>query len=483
MSETPPRKKVARWLGCLIKGPLGCLAFFVGAAVVFVLFLPPALGRLADRSLEEWFGGQHLGSLEIGEAWIGSLYGRQHVKSVILRDPGGEEVVRAELEAPSLGPLIVGDEREFGPVEVRVHRVNLVELDDGTTNLARALAERAIDSGDSALAMTERSLGRRGYEVDVPVPVHFDLVVDRFSASGTASGRGLLENLSFGGSFVWGAMEHHFALEGGEDPATLEPFRVRLSAAESTSERARPWKVVLDAERVPASFADVLACSAGQLGRIHGPRIDAVHAVWNAYPASELAVEELLLTSADAQLFFSGRVDRERRALIGSADERVRIELTPEAPVARQLLAELVPMLSEVRSTSDERLSITASEFFLPLAGGSELRARCEITAPPAVWLLDPALERALGVPAPLELWSEEALTFSVLVEGTTSNVELELPGETGPLSFSGSFDRGARAYRDLRIELPPGLVPGREGAYLLGGTREEPVVSDAEPR
>ena len=214
MSETPPRKKVARWLGCLIKGPLGCLAFSVGAAIVFVLFLPPALGRLADRSLEEWFGENHMGSLEIGEAWIGSLYGPQHVKSLILRDPAGEEVVRAEAEAPSLGPLVVGDAREFGPIDVHVHRVDLVELEDGTTNLARALAERQVGvPGHPETGLPERARGRHGYDFDVPVPVRFELALDRWSTTGTASGRGLLENLSFHGTLVWGTVQHEFELE------------------------------------------------------------------------------------------------------------------------------------------------------------------------------------------------------------------------------------------------------------------------------
>ena len=46
-------------LGCLIKGPLGCLAFLVGAGVVFVVFLPPACGNVVSQELETWFAERH----------------------------------------------------------------------------------------------------------------------------------------------------------------------------------------------------------------------------------------------------------------------------------------------------------------------------------------------------------------------------------------------------------------------------------------
>src|SRR5688572_3200443 len=103
MSE-PPRR-IPRTLSCLVKGPLGCLTFLLGATVVFVLFFPPAGGRLVRGWAEEWFAEHHAGSLELGDAWVGSVYGPQRIEGLVLRDPYGEEVLRGELHAPPLDTL------------------------------------------------------------------------------------------------------------------------------------------------------------------------------------------------------------------------------------------------------------------------------------------------------------------------------------------------------------------------------------------
>ncbi len=46
-SPKPPRKRL---VGCLVKGPLGCAAFLIGAVTIFILFLP-ALALAGRRRL------------------------------------------------------------------------------------------------------------------------------------------------------------------------------------------------------------------------------------------------------------------------------------------------------------------------------------------------------------------------------------------------------------------------------------------------
>jgi hypothetical protein len=57
MSAEP--RTLPRTLSCLVKGPLGCLTFLLGAVTVFVLFIPPAGGRLVRGWTEEWFAERH----------------------------------------------------------------------------------------------------------------------------------------------------------------------------------------------------------------------------------------------------------------------------------------------------------------------------------------------------------------------------------------------------------------------------------------
>src|SRR6185436_18822518 len=104
----------------------------------------PAVGRLVDKLAEEWFAERHAGRLELVDAWIGSFYGPQRIDSVILRDPEDDEVLRAVVRAPAVPDLFHGGEGEqsVGPVEIRIASLRIVQARDGSTNLARALAER-----------------------------------------------------------------------------------------------------------------------------------------------------------------------------------------------------------------------------------------------------------------------------------------------------------------------------------------------------
>ena len=125
-----------RLLGCLIKTPVGCLSFLVGALVVFVIFVPPALGSLVSQQLEKWFDENYAGTLEVKEAWLLSFYGPQKIETIALRDPQQNEILHAQLTAPSLNPTL--DDERWGPVQLHVSRLNLSRDAEGVTNLERA---------------------------------------------------------------------------------------------------------------------------------------------------------------------------------------------------------------------------------------------------------------------------------------------------------------------------------------------------------
>ena len=104
MTEDKP-SKVPRFFSCLIKGPLGCLAFAVGAAAIAILLLPPALGRWIDRRVERWFEERHGGSLELDSA-----EGRGTLATIRL--PQGSSDGKRDADGPQREPGPTGREGE-----------------------------------------------------------------------------------------------------------------------------------------------------------------------------------------------------------------------------------------------------------------------------------------------------------------------------------------------------------------------------------
>ena len=250
-AEAP--RRVPRFLSCLVKGPLGCLCFALGAAGVFVVLLPPALGRVLDRFVEGWFAEHHAGSLELSDAWLGSFYNRQRVERLILRDPGGDEILRGELSAPSLAELFDDRTHPFGPIVVRIDLLHLAEDEDGTTNLERALEETREETED---------LGReRGLSTDVPFRFELAIVIARLRTSSARGKDAELQDLTLHGTLEWGPEETHLALEGGADPSQADGLHTRVDLRRSEFGPRRPWASALVLERAPSVLVRAL-CSA-----------------------------------------------------------------------------------------------------------------------------------------------------------------------------------------------------------------------------
>lgn len=166
MSRT--KNRLFSCLGCFVAGPLGCLSFASGAAVVAVVFAPQLLGDLFAREAPLAFGDAYEGELVVGELDL-SWTQRQVARDVALYDPEGRLVVQATVEGPSLWELASGEER-LSDLVVR-GEVRIVADGSGRTNLDRALARRdepeSERGAETSLHFNLDSAGERSRIVDV----------------------------------------------------------------------------------------------------------------------------------------------------------------------------------------------------------------------------------------------------------------------------------------------------------------------------
>ncbi len=439
----PPRV-VPRFFSCLIKGPLGCLFFALGAVVVIVLLLPPALGRVLDRTLERWFEERHAGSLELSDAWLGSLYGPQRIERVILRDPNGDEVLRGELHAPSLAELFDRSHR-FGPIVLRVELLHLVEDEDGRTNL-----ERALEELPRALQPPERG----GLSTDVPFEFELEIVVARLRSSSAEGKEAQLEDLSFHGLLEWGPAATHLALEGGTDPALVHALRARVELERVEFGPRRPlgaWKSALVLEGAPSALAHTLCAPARPLALLAGERTDRLS--WSR-DGQEVA---LLLEDEGARFELLGE---EQGGIVSGPKGSVLTLRLPCANVpGRALLAALLPLVSAFECadpSASHELRLT--DYRWPLDGDwSALSGELELGLAPsqanfASW------PRELATGAFFESLSSP-LRIGVHA-GILEYSQFEIPFEEGWLRIDGT------------LELANGL-----GDFLVSGERDGSVI------
>jgi len=452
----PPEEKprtVPRFLSCLVKGPLGCLAFVLGAGVVTVLFLPPVGGRLVDRGLVEWFGENYQGKLELGDAWLGSVYGPQHIESLILRDPAGDEVLRAELRAPSLSQLFDG---RYGPVEVRVESLDLVEGRDGVTNLARALAPRATaprTTGPPEPEEPRRRGARQGFQTDQDLEVALTLVIERLRYSDGNGHEGVLDNLALSGTLSWGPDETRLELAGGEDQRAPEPLAVELALARSEGRAPGPWSLRWSVTHAPTRLVSLLCGNGAVLERFCGSRIDGLR--WSE-PEGGVA---LALEDEGAQLALVAEALDGEHVLRGSAEHFAELRVPVREPWIDGLIVPLLPPLHALLpDPTREQALLRLEDFRWPLgAPVSELSGELTLALAFDGFELEPSfverLDRRNALPRPGELSQ-----LLHLEKGMAAFSDLALPLEQGHLSVAGTLDLTRDQY-DLRATVDDGGV------------------------
>jgi len=455
MTEASPRR-LPRVLSCLVKGPLGCLAFLIGATVVTLLLLPPVGGRFLDRLLEEDFAAEHEGSLELGDAWFGSFYGAQTIDSLILRDPDGEEVLRASLRAPSLATVVGGSRSRYGPVVVRVPMLRLSVDRDGRTNLARALAapsheDDALDSERSGLSLTH------------PLEIELQIEVARVRYGDALGAEGGLDGLRFEGTLLLGPKETRLELVGGTSAAG-EGLHARLEFSRPEFGTAQPWSCACTAEGMPAVLAGILCGELAPLVAAAGVRVDELGVEQHAAKRTIHVLDE------GARLELAGERDDEALA----SDELVARLVLPCADArASALLLRLLPLVSAVECL-DERKSHA-----FELRGGrwpaygdwGELAGELSLSLASARAQPLPAVRAWLGSDEPLSLSGLQQNAH--LSGGSLEYALFRVPFAQGWVEFDGTRELlGGEGAFEVRGE--------RAGTALaplhLGGAGGEPL-------
>jgi len=411
------KHKSSRWFTCLVKGPLGCLAFLFGASLVLVLFVPAVVGRLFERGVERDFAGTHAGSLEISEAWLGSLYNPQRIERLVLRDPSGEEVLRGSLRAPALGSALGNG--TYGPIELDLQSVKLVEHADGGTNLERALTR------------LEGAVSKLQYSVELPGESELLVRVGRLRWA-DARGRGeQLADLLWRGTFENRVTSTRLFLEGGSDPGLADPFTLSLEF-ESSFGLSSQGRLVLSATRVPLGLLRHLIGREVPVEVLAGPVLEFLE--WSRAEGRA----SLRLGAQEFALECEGAL--EDGLLRCAPDAPARLVLDPASSLGESLLARLVPFLVPQFMPGEERVTLDCEGLVLPLADGWEsLAGRVRFTLPAGTYALDPAAAASLGLsPAPAEVPLEVELELAggrVLLDG------FALPLAEGRLEYAGAVE------------------------------------------
>jgi hypothetical protein len=466
------KRTLPRTLSCLVKGPLGCLTFLLGAALVFVLFLPPAGGRLARGWTEEWFDEYHHGTLELGESWIGSLYGPQRIESLVLRDPDDEEVLRGSVHAPSLEHLF-GDPESYGPIVLDIASLRLTLDADGRTNLARALARRAPAEPEDA------AYGRRGgFTTDRPIPIALEVRIERVRFETPGGDEGTLERVVLAGELTLGPYQRHLRLAGGvpaaEGAATGPELELRISQAAPDV----PWTTELELRHAPAALVAVVCRVLAPLSRRAGPVVDEAGTTSGG---GELTAH---LADEGASFHASGRIDGD---VLGSA--QLDLWIPCDSPRADGLV-ELLPFLAAVECENGGGTHVLRlAQARWPLDAGAEAASgELFLELAPSRGTLAPALQPlAAGVDDARVFLGGEARHVRV-EDGALVFADFPLPLEHGRLVIEGlhapvaGTTELAVAGEIAGAPLAPLELVARDGVLVPAAAAPEPPPVPAVP-
>lgn len=188
-TPTAPRGRFRRLLGLLVRGPLGCLSFLLGAGVVLLAVTPLIVSRLGPGVVEEDFEATFEGSLDVERFDLG-WFERQALGAVTLEDPDGGDVARGTLSFPSLVDLARGGGTEFGRVRLAADFVALERDAEGRWNLARALAPRAARRDGARREIAREGDGSDGGPLArlADRRAQLELRVDRFTVADRGEG-------------------------------------------------------------------------------------------------------------------------------------------------------------------------------------------------------------------------------------------------------------------------------------------------------
>lgn len=443
---TPGRRR-RRWLRWTL--PL------LVVLLLSIVLAPWIAGGLAPGIAARAFAERFEGRLELGSCEL-SWFGRQVLRDVLVREPGGAEVARADLELPSLWELLRGGGRRLGSVHATL-RGALVADDAGVTNLERALAPRAARGPAGAPAQPDRGAPSED-EGNPLAQLELDLVLESpglsWSDARTRAG---------GRPFELRPLHAHLALQPGraaraEASATLvgeEAGELQLQAQLEGlgSPGALPFTRAQASGRVhgfSSAMLDGLAAQHGRLAELLGPRFDLSFELGDL--AARSGTLSLALQSERTHFVLEGRV--EDGVLRCSAGRGFQLELGAPRGFVESTLAPYLPSGTKlVWPSAAEVWKLELGSLALPipeplprdLAGWAELGRKLELDA-------------KLSIPGPIGL--ENPITRGVHLNPALSGLVLEL---------------GAGPRKPAHLSLGARLIAGETGSISAELTCADP--------
>ncbi len=477
-----------RFFGCLVKAPLGCLAFLVGAVVVFVLFLPAAGGRVLPRLAEKRFAEEHLGRLEIKEVWFPSFYGPQRIESLSLRDPQNDEILHARLLAPALGPYGSSDD-VWGPIEIHVQKIEIVKDEKGVTNLERALELRDPRGARPELGIQTSRNGIRfdaeGLSFDVGErAIALSLSIERVDWSDADGHEFQLLELTSSGRITVERGRIRLELTGrsrvGQSPEESFQFRWNVDDLQALGAPLRnlSWSFEGDVSPAPLAFLEALFSGARKLEPALGDSLEHLRFVYRREGTGRLSFEGSV-ESGETRIVAASSLDGAAGRLLGSGGDRAKAEFPVDSWWTRSVLPELLPLAEEIEVVSSNGpAALELADFELPTDGSwPGFRARVTFSADELSFELPKGLAEELHVksdrrkqPLPLVL---------TLEEGRVRFQEFTLATELGEIVCEGGYDLATRSYAPPLILVLSASLGGK--SFELTGPRENPELVPLE--
>lgn len=458
------RSQSRKFLGCLIKGPVGCFSFFVGATVVAVFFLPYTGGRHVAEAIEKAFDRTLAGTLELNDAWLLSFYGPQDGR-LLLRDPSGREILRGTFGAPSLSEAL-DDDRYYGPLSLAVDYCEIVTGPDGVTNLQRALTPRG-ERGDFRIDLTSKDTKR----VDVQVTIDHLLWRDETGVT-TFEMRSFLGDATF--RYEGGRAAAEFMGKGLVDghPVGQLEARIFVPDLEALASGGGTGQFEIRLQGVDSRELGLVTGQGDAFVQGFGPSTDRFALVADRLQDQSVQVA-VDVSSPLADLTLTGHLDRPTHRVVAKEGDRLHATFARRSGWSERLVSGLLPVIQEVRSSdSDDVVVLESTRFALPLH--HDLAALDGVfsleLAPMGSYRIDERVFEHL--PGDVALLHTSPTTLHVVVgvdAGVVRYQSVAIPLESGAIGVEGNYDLRSGA-ADLVLRLPSELGGDAQAVYRVVG-------------
>ncbi|QDU69140.1 hypothetical protein [Engelhardtia mirabilis] len=467
----PAKHPVRRVLGVLVRGPIGCISFLLGATVVLVALVPVIGSRIGPQAAEDAFGESFMGRLEIDGVDL-SWVSRQAVTGIVLEDPDGERVLDASISLPALTALARGSGGKLGRIAVELPTVELTRNTEGNWNVARALTPRGSDKGTGGTGKP-RAGGPGPLAGLADMNAEFVLAIGRMAIADLGEGgpRTPLELAEFSASI---------RLEPGK-PGTIEgsgairspelgrvELRGELADGRDLSSRLPlPIRSLsLSVDRLSVQWIDDFLRQGGRLVELVGP-VAAVEAVLSGADG-DASARSLRLHLGGSRTTATLHLRFEAGQLVLDRDQPSTVQvLDPSGLAAGYVSASLPEHLSLITDSQSIEMSIDRLVLPLPASLGvasEPVGLAVEVNVDLGSWLLQTpsstlALDRMrLGAALTSEAGLRASMTASTGGDGAVS-IDLE----TAPLG---------ELLKDLELSRAPNL----QLEIAMAGVPTDPV-------